>query len=123
METLSGNVGWSREIGSSGGVSLDAKHLFVADSDGNVHALDKSTGASVWKQDKLAKRDLGSPVVVSNRILIADNEGLVHALSSDKGELIGRFATDGSRITSLSTLGERAIAQTEKGNIFSIAVR
>lgn len=123
LETLSGNVGWSREIGSSGGVALDAKHLFVADSEGNVHALDKLTGASVWKQDKLAKRDLGSPVVVSNYILVSDNEGLVHALSSDKGELVGRFSTDGSRVTSLTTLGDRAIAQTEKGGIFSITVR
>lgn len=123
LETLSGNVGWTREIGSSGGVSLDAKHLYVADSDGNVHALDKNTGASVWKQDKLQKRDLGSPVVVSGRILVSDQEGLVHALSSDKGELVGRFSTDGSRVTSLSTLGDRAIAQTEKGSIFSIAVR
>ncbi len=123
LETLSGTVGWSREISSAGGVALDAKHLFVADTDGNVHALDKTSGTSVWKLEKLQKRELGSPVVVSNRVLVSDAEGIVHALSSDKGELIGRFSTDGSRVISLSTLGDRAIAQTEKGNLFSISVR
>ncbi|MBL8520618.1 MAG: outer membrane protein assembly factor BamB [Betaproteobacteria bacterium] len=123
VDALSGNVGWARDIGSSGGVALDAKNLYVADSDGNVHALDKATGATVWKQDKLLRRDLGTPVVVNGRVLVGDNEGLVHALSNDKGDFAGRFATDGSRIISLSALGDRAIAQTEKGSLFSIAVR
>jgi outer membrane protein assembly factor BamB len=123
LETLSGNVIWSREIPSAGGVAVDAKSLFVADSDGNVHAMDKTNGASIWKQDKLARRDLGTPVALKGWVLVGDGEGLVHAMSADKGALTGRLATDGSRVISLAVLGDRAIAQTEKGGIFSIAVR
>ena len=52
VETLNGNVLWTREISSADGVAIDAKYLYVADVDGNVHALDKTTGASVWKQEK-----------------------------------------------------------------------
>ena len=96
--------------------------LFVADSDGNVHALDKSTGASVWKQDKPAKRDLGSPVVVSIHFG-GDNEGLVHALSADKGELVGRFATDGSRVTSCPRWATVPLRKRRRAASFSIAVR
>jgi outer membrane protein assembly factor BamB len=123
LETLSGNVTWSREIGSAGGVAIDFKNVYVADVDGNVHALDKSTGATVWKQDKLAQRGTGTPIALRGKVLVADYEGIVHAFSPANGEFTGRLATDGSRVVSLSIFGDRAIAQTEKGGIFSIAVR
>ncbi|HEX4858856.1 MAG TPA: outer membrane protein assembly factor BamB [Usitatibacteraceae bacterium] len=123
VETLSGNVLWSREIGSPGGVAVDLKHLYVADSDGTVFALDKTSGSTVWKQDKLARREPGTPVVTKGRVLVGDNEGLIHALTLEKGEFSGRVATDGSRIISLQVSGDRAIAQTEKGGVFAIALR
>jgi outer membrane protein assembly factor BamB len=50
VETLNGNVLWSREGSSADGVAIDAKHVCVADVDGNVFALDKTSGATVWKQ-------------------------------------------------------------------------
>ena len=49
VETLNGNVLWSREISSADGVAIDAKYLYVADIAGNVYALDKTNGqVSAW---------------------------------------------------------------------------
>ncbi len=123
METLSGNVLWTRDIASADGVAVDAKNIYVADTDGNVVALDKTSGATVWKQEKLQNRDVGTPVVVQGRIVLGDRLGFIHSLAADSGELTGRVATDGSRVVSLVLGGGRVIAQTEKGGVFSVSIR
>ncbi len=123
VETLNGNVLWTREISSADGVAVDAKYLYVADVEGNVHALDKTTGASVWKQEKLVSRDPGTPVIIKGKILVGDASGLVHALSSENGELIGRASTDGSRVVSMLAYGDRVVAQTDKGSVYLLNVK
>jgi outer membrane protein assembly factor BamB len=123
VESLSGNVLWTRDISSADGVAVGAKNLFVSDTDGNLSALDKTSGATVWKQDKLQRRDLGTPAIVKGRVLVGDRLGFIHAISPDTGDLVGRVPTDGSRVISLLAASDRAIAQTEKGGIFAIAIK
>lgn len=123
LETLTGNVVWSREISSAGGVAIDAKQLYVADVDGNVFALDKTSGTTAWKFEKLARRSPGTPVLMKGKVLLGDIEGTVHALSAENGNFTGRQLTDGSPIMSLTQNGDRVIAQTAKGGVFSIAVK
>ena len=123
VETLNGNVLWSREISSADGVAIDAKHVYVADTAGNLFGLDKTNGATVWKLEKLQLRDPGTPVVIKGKIVVGDKDGLVHVMSSENGDLIGRVATDGSRVVSLLAGSDRAIAQTDKGGVFAITIR
>jgi len=123
VESLSGNVLWTRDISSADGVAVGVKNLFVSDTDGNLSALDKTSGATVWKQDKLQRRDLGTPAIVKGRVLVGDRLGFIHAISPDTGDIIGRVTTDGSRVISLLAAGNRAVVQTEKGGIFAIAVK
>ena len=123
LETLNGNVLWSREISSADGVAIDTRHLYVADTEGVVFALDKTNGATVWKQEKLKGRDPSTPITLKDRIVIGDRQGFVHVLSLENGDLTGRIATDGSRVVSLSANNDRAIVQTEKGGVFAIAVK
>jgi outer membrane protein assembly factor BamB len=120
LETLSGNVVWARDISSADGVAIDAKYLYVTDTDGNVFALDKTSGATVWKQDKLVNRDPGTPLIIKGRVLIGDKNGLVHVLSQEDGRLLGRVTTDSSRVVSLLPFGDRAIAQTDKGGVYAV---
>lgn len=123
VETLSGNVLWSREISSPDGVAVDAKNVYVADLDGNVFALDKTNGSTMWKLEKLVRRDPGTPIVVSGKIVVGDKNGFVHVMSPENGDLIGRLPTDGSRVVSLLRNGSGAIAQTDKGGVFAINVK
>lgn len=122
VETLNGNVLWSREISSADGVAIDTKFLYVADIAGNVYALDKTNGATMWKLEKLQLRDPGTPIVIKGKILVGDKDGLIHVMSPENGDLIGRVTTDGSRVVTLWANGDRAIAQTDKGGVFAIAV-
>ena len=123
VETLSGNVLWSREISSPDGVAVDAKNVYVADTDGNMFAMDKTNGATVWKLEKLVRRDPGTPILVNGKLVVGDKNGLIHVMSLDNGDLIGRVPTDGSRVISLLKNGDGAIAQTDKGGVFAINVK
>jgi outer membrane protein assembly factor BamB len=117
FEIQTRNVVWSRDMSSARALTTDAKNLYVVDENSNVHALDKGSGASVWKQDKLLHRRLSSPVVFDGRVVVGDIEGYIHILSTDDGALIGRLATDGSPVTALvPTLGG-LLVQTERGTV------
>ena len=49
------------------GASVDARYAFVSDDKGAVHALDRINGRSLWKQDRLAYRQLSLPLPLGTR--------------------------------------------------------
>jgi outer membrane protein assembly factor BamB len=119
-----GTLIWSRDLSSLEGIAVDSRHLYVTDDNGNVHALDKSTGASVWKQDKLAKRRASGPVVVGDYLGVVDAEGYLHLIDRNDGKLAGRLATDGTPATAQpSRAGAQAIVQTEGGGVYALGAR
>lgn len=124
FDVVRGTPVWSRDIGSLGGIAIDAKNLYVTDDAGAVHALDRSTGASVWKQDKLAQRRIGGPQLVADHVGVVDVEGWLHLISPINGAYVGRVATDGSAPTSqpAATIGG-ATWQSAGGTVFSVRAR
>lgn len=116
-----GNLIWAREMSSAVGLAIDARYLFVTDDKGSVHALDMASGASMWKQDKLALRRVGAPLPLRGMIAVADVQGIVHFLSRDDGSFVARLTTDGSPVVApLQTLGNRLLLQTSNGGIYAI---
>ena len=115
-----GSLNWSRELSSVHGLVLDNRNLYLTDDKGAVHALDKATGASVWKQDKLALRRVGAPQLFGEEYLaLIDVEGYVHLLNRADGNMVGRRETDGSAATSQPVkLGSGIVFQTMRGNAF-----
>jgi outer membrane protein assembly factor BamB len=115
---------WAREMSSFSGLQADARYLFVTDDRGAVHALDRSTGTSVWKQEVLARRNLTAPLALGNDVVVSDIQGNVHLLSRDTGALTGRFATDGSGIAAAPIpLDSGFLVQTRNGSLYALAVR
>lgn len=124
FEITNGNLLWAREMSSVSGLSVDASSLYVSDVRGAVHALDKSSGASLWKQDKLFNRRLSAPVVSGKLVAAADLEGYVHFLSREDGSFAARAATDGSAIAATPLLlGQNLLLQTRNGGLFTLATR
>lgn len=122
FEISSGNLTWAREMSSVSGLSVDASLLYVSDIRGAVHALDKNSGASMWKQDKLLNRRLSAPVASSKHVAVADLEGYVHFLSREDGSFAARVATDGSSIMATPLLLEQnLLLQTRHGGLFTLA--
>jgi outer membrane protein assembly factor BamB len=121
FEILRGTLNWSRDLSSLDGLVADARYIYVTDDRGAVHALDKATGASAWKQDKLAQRRPGGPQLLGAYVAVIDAEGYVHLLDSNDGSLVGRVATDGTPATAQpSRSGDSAVWQSTGGALFLV---
>jgi outer membrane protein assembly factor BamB len=123
-EAASGRQLWTRELSSATGVTLDARFAFVTDDRGGVHALDRSNGRSVWKQDKLLNRKTTQPLAGTGAIVVGDLEGFVHFLSRDSGAFVARFAGRGGpvRVAPLSLPSAALLVQTEDGGLYALAL-
>lgn len=124
FESSSGNTLWSRELSSSIGVDMDNRHVYVTDDKGAVHALDRNSGASVWKQDKLANRSVSRPLALGNLVAVADYQGFVHFMQRDDGAFAARQATDGSAVRADPQLfANGLLVQTANGSLHAIELR
>jgi outer membrane protein assembly factor BamB len=87
--------------------------------------LDKSNGASLWKQDKLAGRGVTAPLAFGRYVIVGDLEGYVHLLAREDGAFAGRIATDGSAIGAppIALDNTSFLVQTRNGGVFAIAVQ
>ncbi len=123
FEIATRNTVWSRDISTARALATDAKNLYAIDDTGSVLALDKGSGASVWKQDKLVNRRLTPPVVFEGRVVVGDLQGYLHVLSPDNGDIIGRLATDGSAIVELDAvpIAGALLVQTAGGAVVARA--
>jgi outer membrane protein assembly factor BamB len=82
---------WARDFSTHTGVLLDEKTLYSSDEHGNIWALDRLNGATIWKQEKLAHRKLTRPTIIGDYLAVGDFEGYVHLLSRYDGHFIARF--------------------------------
>jgi outer membrane protein assembly factor BamB len=81
---------WNREMSTYSGLALAPGKILVSDVDGTVWALDRSTGAALWKQDALAHRWLTTPAIQGNFAVVGDLEGYLHWINLDDGMLAAR---------------------------------
>ncbi|HMA31833.1 MAG TPA: outer membrane protein assembly factor BamB [Casimicrobiaceae bacterium] len=124
FDVVRGTLLWTRDISSLAGITGDAKRLYVVDDNGNVQALDRSNGASIWKQDVLAKRHIGGPQIIGDDIGVVDIEGYLHLLSRNDGTYLARLATDGTAATAQpSQYGGGILWQSKGGNVYSVSAR
>jgi outer membrane protein assembly factor BamB len=86
----SGQLWWSHDMSSYRGLSVDEDNLYVTESDGTVVAMRQRDGAEVWRNEKLKRRGLSTPVVTSTAIAVADFQGYLHWLDKNTGELVAR---------------------------------
>ena len=95
-----GTVLWRYKVSSYAGLDVDHKNVYVADSVGDVWAIDTRTGSALWKQDKLHGRKLTAPRVIGDTLLLGDFEGYLHWLSVEDGRLLARDRLGYSAIAS-----------------------
>jgi outer membrane protein assembly factor BamB len=120
-EAATGRQLWSRELSSATGVSLDARYAYVTDDKGAVHTLDRSNGQSIWKQDKLAYRQVTQPLAEGQTIVIGDFEGIVHFLARDTGGFVSRFDSKGGAVRAVPiALPAGLLVQTEDGSLHAL---
>jgi outer membrane protein assembly factor BamB len=122
-DAQNGNQLWVRDIPSASGVSLDARYVYLVDEKGAVHALDRSNGRSMWKQDRLAYRLPSLPTPLGNEIVVGDFDGYVHFLARETGAFVARFENDygAIRVAPLA-LPTGVLVQTESGVLYALSL-
>ena len=121
FEILRGTLNWSRDISSLTGLADDNRYVFTCDDGSSMYAFDRATGASAWKQDKLAQRRLGGPQVAGDYLMAVDAEGYVHLFDRNNGSLVGRIPTDGTAATSQPVqAGANAVWQSQGGTLYAM---
>ena len=94
------------------------------DANGIVLGFLKTGGTALWQQEKLKGRKLSGPAVFGNYVVVGDVAGFVHLISRESGELAARIATDKSPIvTAPVATAQGVLVQTEKGNLYAIAIQ
>lgn len=125
FDAQSGTTNWARDLSSYSGMSADGRSLYVTDDRNAVLALDKTTGASLWKQDKLFGRSVSAPAALGRYVVVGDFQGYLHFLSREDGSFGARIATDGSPIIAppvavdLNTL----VVQTRNGGVYAVTLQ
>ena len=120
-----GRMLWNRDMSAYAGIAVDNRQVYVSDADSEAWALDRRTGASLWKQGVLRRRDLTGPAVTGEFVGVGDFEGYVHLLTQDEGVIAGRVRVDkagiqaapvalsGDRLLVLGAGGKLALYQLE----------
>jgi outer membrane protein assembly factor BamB len=123
-ETERGGQLWARAASSVGGLVADERSVYLSEDTGAVVALDKNTGASVWKQDSLSHRSLSTPLAFGDYVVVGDFEGQVHFLKIEDGSFAARIGTDGGVIAAApERVDDKVLVQTRKGGVYAITVR
>lgn len=120
-----GSQVWTRDVSSSAGLDIGDRALYVTDEKGAVHAFDRTSGASLWKQDKLFMRGVSRPVAIGRRVAVADFQGVVHVLAEEDGAFAARFNTDSSAVAAPPRrLGadDSFVVQTKHGALQALTV-
>ena len=95
IEAPSGRPLWASEYGGPGRLAMASDRLVVTDRHGNVLALHKQTGSTLWQQDGLARRNLSSAAIHGNHAVVGDFEGWLHWLDLDDGSFAARARAAG----------------------------
>jgi len=124
FDVLRGDLAWTRDVSSLSGIAVDNRFLFVADDAGAVHALDKVTGASAWKQDKLMARKPAGAQIAGDFLLVVDPQGYIYLLDRGDGKPVGRAPTDETAPTAQpAQSGSNAVWQTQGGTLYAVTGR
>ena len=93
-----GQTLWRRDIASHSELGADGSYLFVTDDQGNIWALDRFSGSSIWKQEKLLYRNPTGPAVIGDKVVAGDGEGYLHWMDRTTGDFVARMNISGSPI-------------------------
>ncbi len=90
VQVGSGQIIWSRDIGSYIGMAVDAYRIYLADSESRLWALDRNNGATLWKQDAVLRRSISRPILHSGYVIVGDFNGFLHWFNRGNGKLVAR---------------------------------
>lgn len=104
-----GRILWVKDVASHQGLSLQRTQLAAADREDAVWVVDRRNGVTIWRDDRLARREITRPVFIGQHLVTVDQSGFMHWFDLDSGEFaartrIGRNAPAGAPLVVGNTL-------------------
>lgn len=124
IDAPSGRPMWSKDNGGVGGLGLGNDRLVVADPGGTVWALDRATGAAMWQQAGLVRRNLSAPAVQGDYAVVGDFDGYVHWLKLSDGTFAARARVGGDAVLAQPVVADGIlIVQNIEGELTAFQVK
>jgi outer membrane protein assembly factor BamB len=111
----SGQIWWAHDMSSYRGLAVDAENLFVTQSDGTVVAMRQRDGSEIWRNDRLMRRGVSTPVETSTAIVVADYQGYLHWLDKATGTLVARERVAKFRVGNQPVADEDTVVVLDDG--------
>ena len=86
----SGRLLWFKDIASATGVVVERVNLAISDREDNVWLLDRRSGSTIWKQDRLTNRAITRPAFIGNFVVVGDFDGYLHWINISDGKFAAR---------------------------------
>ena len=87
---------WRRDIGRASDILLRDETLYIAQSDGELSALDVQTGAVLWSWDSERNTNLTSPLFHNEHIFVGSVEGSIYKIDAKTGEMRWKYEAEHS---------------------------
>lgn len=113
---------WRSDVSSYTDFAIDADNLYISDSLGRVHALDRSTGEEQWVQEQLLRRRLSGPAVAGDYVVVGDYEGYMHVMSRSDGSLVGRRRFSDRIAAQPLVRDEYVLVMTRDGRLSAVSI-
>jgi outer membrane protein assembly factor BamB len=114
---MDGDILWTREMSSYAGIGADGDTIYVTDTEGYVWALESRTGASLWRQAKLLRRQPTAPVPYQDYIVVGDFAGYLHWMAKDDGRFVARLQVGKEGIVNAPLVVDDVLYVNSKGGI------
>lgn len=115
-----GSVIWSRKMSSFTGLKLDGGNLYLTDEFSNVWAIDRRSGATLWKQPALRMRMITAPAVIDRYVVVADYQGYLHWMDKYEGFFVARVQSDDDGVlTAPLVINDRVVMLSKSGELTS----
>lgn len=90
LDEESGQPYWDKKMSTFTTMESYLGTLYIADSTGNVWAVDQQSGDTLWKQDLLYGRQLTGVAIHEDQVVVGDKKGYLHWLDTDSGHITAR---------------------------------
>lgn len=90
VQLETGQIVWARQVSTYSGFTADDSFLYLTDSSSQILAIDRFTGTTVWKHDKLHARAATGPASIGKYIAVGDYAGYLHWMDKQSGHFVAR---------------------------------
>ncbi|BFM20586.1 outer membrane protein assembly factor BamB [Gilvimarinus japonicus] len=115
---------WAIDSSSYQEIGLGDDALYIAKDDSAVVAYNAGSGAELWRNELMLRRQVTGPAVLGDYAVVADEEGYVHFLNTSDGRFAARERVDGSGVrVPLWSDGELLYVLANDGTLAAYAIK